>query len=236
VRSIVALLRRPGLLTAEYFQGRRARYLAPLQLFLLCNLFYFFVQPLIGFSTLSTPLRVHIAQLPYSRLANKLVQAEASSRPGGLKEYELLFDATIDGQAKTFVILMVPLLAFALYALFWRKRPYYVHHLVFATHFYSYFLVGLPLLIAVLALVGAPLTRAALAVGVGRGFLSWFFDQGTMLLLLMPYLHLAVRRVYEASRLRAVITSFILVICFLGVLQFYRFILFFTTFYSLANS
>jgi hypothetical protein len=40
VRSIRALLQRPGLLTAEYFLGRRASYVAPLQLFLFFTALY----------------------------------------------------------------------------------------------------------------------------------------------------------------------------------------------------
>ena len=41
-RSFFALLFRPGLLTSEYLAGRRKRYLKPLQLFVLCNLIFFF--------------------------------------------------------------------------------------------------------------------------------------------------------------------------------------------------
>src|SRR5215210_3933365 len=41
-RSFFVLLRRPGLLTAEYLAGRRKRYLKPLQLFVLCNVIFFF--------------------------------------------------------------------------------------------------------------------------------------------------------------------------------------------------
>ena len=233
VRSVKALLRRPGLLTAEYFQGRRAAYLAPLQLFLLCNIFYFFVQPMLGFNTLSTPLRIHLTQLPYSGLARKLVDAEVAGRPGGMTEYTLLFDATINSQAKTFVIVMVPLLALVLFAMFWRVRRYYVPHLVFATHFYAYFLLALPLLLALVGLIGMPLARAGLRLGINEGFLQWFFDQGTFLVLFVPYFYLAVRRVYEVTRPKAAVSALLLVLAMLGVLQIYRFILFFTTLYSI---
>ena len=41
-RSFFALVFRPGLLTAEYLAGRRKRYLKPLQIFVFCNLLFFF--------------------------------------------------------------------------------------------------------------------------------------------------------------------------------------------------
>ena len=41
-RSVGALLFRPGLLSRDYIDGRRARWLSPISLFLLVNLFYFF--------------------------------------------------------------------------------------------------------------------------------------------------------------------------------------------------
>jgi hypothetical protein len=44
--SLTLLLRRPGVLTTEYLRGRRARYLSPLRLYLLCSVTYFLVSSL----------------------------------------------------------------------------------------------------------------------------------------------------------------------------------------------
>ena len=41
-RTLFALLRRPGLLTVEYWEGRRAQYVAPLRLFLFISFVTFF--------------------------------------------------------------------------------------------------------------------------------------------------------------------------------------------------
>src|SRR3954467_7770178 len=41
-RSIWLLLSKPGLLSREYFDGRRVRYMKPLQLFVLLNVVYYF--------------------------------------------------------------------------------------------------------------------------------------------------------------------------------------------------
>ena len=41
--TVKALLRRPGLLTREFLEGRRARYISPLRLYLMASLVYFLV-------------------------------------------------------------------------------------------------------------------------------------------------------------------------------------------------
>lgn len=40
-RTVVTLVAHPGWLTKDYFDGRRQRYLKPVQLFVVCNLIYF---------------------------------------------------------------------------------------------------------------------------------------------------------------------------------------------------
>src|SRR5215510_14646236 len=46
VQSIRLLMTKPGLLTREYFAGRRARYVSPIRLYLLFSVLYFAVQAL----------------------------------------------------------------------------------------------------------------------------------------------------------------------------------------------
>lgn len=232
-RSFRSLLLRPGHLTAEYVRGRHAPYLQPLQLFLLCNLFYFLVQPLTGVNTLTTPLSVHMAQLPYSPFAAELVRRQIAERGTSLAEYRVLFDATISSQAKTLVVLMVPLLAIALHAIFWRRRRYLVEHLVFATHFYAFFLLAVTILSGVVTWSGPTLARAAIDAGINRSFAEWFFDVGTILIVFLPYLYLAIRRAYAPSVIAAAAYSVVTMVTIVAVLQAYRLILFFTTVYSI---
>lgn len=47
-RIIVTLVRRPGMLTAEYFGGRKSRYVRPLSLFIAINVAFFVIQPRTG--------------------------------------------------------------------------------------------------------------------------------------------------------------------------------------------
>jgi hypothetical protein len=140
-RSFRVLITTPGLLTSEYFAGRRKRFLKPLQLFLFCNIIFFFVQSYTRYTSLSTPLWVHTHQQPYSGYARKKVDKAILERGTTYKEYQARFDATIENHSKTLVVLMIPMFAVLLQVLYWRAGRYFVEHVVFSIHFYSFFLL-----------------------------------------------------------------------------------------------
>jgi hypothetical protein len=230
VRSFVTLLFRPGQLTAEYTNGRRASYLQPLQLFLLCNVFFFIAQSVLGFNTLSTPLRVHLEQLPYSPFARGLVADTIARRDLSMDEYRLLFDATVAVHAKTLVIIMVPLLGLFLHGVLWSRRRYFVEHLVFATHFFAFFLLILPIFVAALIVIGETFARFGDSSRAVMIALESFFDFGVFFVVYLPYLYLAIRRAYDLSRTSAGVRAVLMTFSVIAVLQLYRLFLFFTTY------
>jgi hypothetical protein len=229
-RSFAALIARPGRLTAEYFKGRRKSYLKPLQLFIFCNLIFFFAESLTSSSTLTTPLATHINLLPHRTLARRLVEAEMRKRNLTYEDYRARFDAAIEGQAKTLVIVTVPLYALVLQMFYWRPRRYYVEHLVFSLHLFAFLL----LLIAAMNV----LLFAALHVQRVFGLNLWLLQSDNFVTLLMlslcaTYLLVSLRRTYGQGKLRTALKCVALALCVLGVIQIYRFILFFTTFYTI---
>lgn len=52
-RTLFYLFFRPGLLSAEYFVGRRARYVPPIRLYLIISFLFFFILPLLVSALLS---------------------------------------------------------------------------------------------------------------------------------------------------------------------------------------
>jgi hypothetical protein len=74
-RSFLTLITRPGQITADYLAGRRVRYLKPLQLFLFCNVIFFFSQAYFPINTFTTPLFVHLYRVPYSPIVRPMVSA-----------------------------------------------------------------------------------------------------------------------------------------------------------------
>ena len=228
-RSFAALITKPGLLTSEYFAGRRKPYLKPLQLFLFCNIAFFVVQSYAEFRTLSTPLSVHIRLLPYSGYARAKVDQAVIEQRTTLKEYEARFNVIIENHSKTLVILMIPMFAVVMQALYWRAGRYFVEHLVFSTHFYSFYLLLLTSMIIVSA---AGLSLARKITHNLAAFQSDLLYTSVMLSACFIYLLPALRRVYRQGWIVPVIKCVILTASLMVILQIYRFFLFFTAFSS----
>ena len=241
---------RPGALTAEHIAGRRRPYLTPLRLFLLCNLVYFVAQPYTGFSGYNTDLRSQIARQGYSevaglpgRVAERLgVEAESYRtlvQTDAFRAYEPLFNQQSSTYARSLVILLIPLLALLLKALL-PRRPL-ADHLVFATHVYAWQLLVVMslwlLLYRALFIYGVMLLPDGIAGYVNETHTFWF---------VAVYLYFALRTAYgltwRASGWRALAVSAPPVLFsgfgFAGllvfVLLFYRYLLFWLTFWTVA--
>ena len=228
-RSFRVLITKPGLLTSEYFAGRRKPFLKPLQLFLFCNIIFFFVQSYTRFNTLSTPLYVHTHQLPYSDYARGKVNKAILERGTTFREYQARFDATIENQSKTLVVLMIPMFALILQVLYWRAGRYFVEHLVFSIHFFSSFLLLLSANLLLTTAIVALARRVTTHLGIFNNDLLLTMP---LLLVCLIYLLVAVSRAYKQSWIVTVFKCLVLTGGIMFVVQLYRFCLFFTAFYS----
>lgn len=168
--TVRALVQRPGMLTREFLEGRRARFLSPLRLYLLASLAYFVLE----------------AAAPNVRLPGKgsnglTVSATAKSRPervadavsGSLDNGQVLTSAERDAALKDIerapalmrptlhkavadpngfkrgIIETMPRMLFALLpafaaivAIFYRRRKY-PEHLYFAIHLHAFMFLAL---------------------------------------------------------------------------------------------
>ena len=81
----------PGRLTLDHYQGRRAQYLKPIQLFLIVNVLFFLVA--VGGGTLDFTLGEYL-QLgpPSTKLVQKLVQQKIAQAGTTLEEYATEFN------------------------------------------------------------------------------------------------------------------------------------------------
>lgn len=235
-RTFGALIFRPGTLTAAYLHGQRRRYLAPLKLFLLCNLVYFFVQPWTGYSGYSTTLHSHRTNQLYSeafgldqRVRDRLGADVRSPEAYAVRyaAYEVRFDAKSNTYARTLILLLVPLIALGLKAVLPRRL--YADHLVFATHFLAWqLLVVMSAYLMLYAHVLSPFTER-----LPEAWAYLLNEMGSSLLVL-PYLFLALGAAYRLSRGAALWRTLVLALPLLGVLMFatlaYRLLLFWITF------
>jgi hypothetical protein len=236
-RTVLTLIRSPGLLTVDHLAGRRARYVRPLQLFLLVNILLFFAGP--GIPLFSYTLAKYSRAAPPSRtlVRSLVVRAVPATDSAARADYARAFDDRVEAERKSLILLFVPALALVLRVIFWRRGRVsveavsstprrYGEHLVFSFHVLAF---------VWLALVGWGALSTAFAGKVIGGILGGvLLILVTASVLMIPvYLFRALRTVYLLSRMRAVALTAVIGIAFFVLSYAYRALLFFTTYYTL---
>ena len=86
LRSVWLVTSRPGYLSTEYFQGRRVRYMKPLQMFIFLNVVYYFSLSLFAATTFTTPLatQLHMNNY-YPAYASRQVEHKLNQRANQLR-------------------------------------------------------------------------------------------------------------------------------------------------------
>ena len=170
VRTLKLLLFKPGALTREFLDGKRARSVTPIRLYLLCSLLFFGM----------------LAATPAGKLHVKITKgADAQLEHGAAlmnKDPSILVHAFEASFPKVMFVLM-PLFGLIVWAFYWRAERMFVPHFYFAVHYHAFAFVILALFEVASFLHGWPrLIRTIL-------FLTIF-----------PYLAIALRRVYGGGR------------------------------------
>ena len=202
--TLRTLLTKPGKLTLEFLEGRRARFLSPLRVYLMSSVVYFllaaatpthFQSSLVvtpGPTTPGAPPRNIVnAKKPagLSEADRQAIQQSIATAPAVLRPLIERISADVESfQAEMFVSLpkalfgLLPVFA-GLVALFFRKR-HFAEHLYFAIHLHTFLFA---------ALIPTALSRFSsslpLQVFVGVAVLGW----------IPIYTHLAFKRVYGES-------------------------------------
>jgi hypothetical protein len=169
LRSLRLLLFKPGLLSREYLDDRRARYATPISLFLLANVLYFFAPALTDFnlpfadqvpgemalqslddtSALSPEYRAYLAHSAgqnHSRWTAPLVTRKVATRAAVEPGYDLRklahdYDDEAGLVGKVLMVVHVPILALGLALAYARQRRWFAEHFVVALHLFTFVLL-----------------------------------------------------------------------------------------------
>jgi len=179
LQTLRMLVTRPGLLTVEFLNGRRARYLSPLRLYLTCSLLFFglaALAPDVTRSVVRVSRTPSPGEVPIDPAVLKQWQEEASARMG---------HAIVHDMPRVMFVLM-PVFGVLTWALYRRARPYYAPHLYYAIHFHALLFLVLALAIPLLVIggrVGPAIARVAPIA-------------------ILVYHYIGLRRVFGGSRLQ----------------------------------
>lgn len=227
--SFRKLLLEPGRLVADFLAGRRKTQMGPVQLFVVCNVIYFLLQPFSFFFPFTSTLAMQTQNRPWRTLATAMVDAKLAVRHVSLEEYAAHYDETAHTQGKTLVLFMAPIFALGVWALYARVRRFYAEHLVFSLYTWAF----------VLLWIGVSTVAMSRLYLVGYR-LQWWRDSSVLDTMSLPvlvlpfvaYVFLSVRCVYRESWPSALAKTMLLTAWAFATLTAYRFILFFTTFYA----
>jgi hypothetical protein len=162
VRTLAVLLTRPGFLSREWKEGRRARYTSPLRIYLLASLVFFSVSFFLG--------------LPIGSLSLDLGQFGTDLGNSSEALVNQLMATRMQGFLTLGAALAVPLLALWMQLQRHRSGLLYVDHLVFSVHLHSFALLVLTLAYVLLFFgTWGVVAAAALALSIlGYWAASWW--------------------------------------------------------------
>jgi len=224
-RSLWLLISKPGYLSSEYFCGRRVRYVKPLQLFVFLNVIYYLSLTLFVATTFTTPLATQLHMNDYYPThAKRLVDQKLQNDQISYEALETKYNERTGILSKTLIFLLIPIFAVLFYALFFKKRKYFVEHVVVATHFWSFNLI---LLGVILPIATVLLTWLLKIFNISAAYTTNDNIASIALqICIAVYLFVMLRRFYAASSWYCVATASAIAWSFFHIVWFYRFCLF----------
>ncbi|CAN5268062.1 hypothetical protein BH09BAC6_BH09BAC6_15260 [soil metagenome] len=223
-RTIKTLIAKPGQLSLDYTEGRRVMYMKPIPFFLLVNILFFLIAG--GNNLYSLSLGNYINYQPFTNFNTKHIVLQKLHDTGlSMPEYERLFNEKIIAASKEFIFLFIPFYGLLFSAVLFRKKKYFVEHLVFAIHLLAFILLFI-------------MAHHYLVIGpyyfLAKNHYSErfdFVDGWFMSLVIATYLSFAIRRFYKVNIIWSLTVSLAFGWTFLFFIQFYRMLLFFKILY-----
>lgn len=184
--TLKLLVARPGFLTAEYFAGRKKRYIGPIRLFLTLFAIQFLAY------TAYKPAAMwdvqKFARFDKGGKLQQMIDRKAVKHRTTAEEWAERVNHRWQKILSLSQFVTVAGLAVVLKLVYWRRRRYLVEHLVFAAHYLSFtylFALALWPLYAVIGFELGPTQQAITVVGIA---------------IHLAYLYLAQRRFYGQER------------------------------------
>lgn len=219
LKNLWYLITRPGFLAKEFLEGRRKRYMQPLSLFLLINLFYFMINPI---TDLNLSLREQMNQPHHFSFINKMIDRRLATRDVDFDTYAREYGEQSTSLSKILIIVHAPIFALFSMLIYSRKKFFFMDHVTFAVYF-----TGFCLLFAIIFRwifsFSVWLTVPGRVIQIIWSFLP---------LLLLTYFFLSIKKFYGENYFQSFVKTIVLGFFFILSHFIYRSILFFVVFWT----
>lgn len=179
-RTLKELMIMPGQLTAEYFAGRKKRYIAPIRLFLT-----FFTLSFLAYSSIK-PVAIYSLDglLAMDRKGELKSRIERAAKRRSITYEQLSTRIDVRWQKNMSLSSLANILFLAILLKLLYLRRYFAEHLVFSTHYICFSLAMTLLYLPVYLLIGMRQSTGNYVLMVVGGIIA------------CVYIYLALRRVY----------------------------------------
>jgi len=214
LKSFWWLFTKPGFLTSEFIIGRRSLYTKPVQLFVVAGILFYFVFPVTSsfFASVSDMKAGYDSAFSTANVfqydINSYLIQKAKLKNISTQQLTNETEKEASHKSKVYLFLILPFWGAIIYALFRKSISYYVPHLVFAVHSFTFFIL---------------LDLIFIGSFVAFGFLTIADAQIYFLLLIfLVYLFIAVRKVYHINWFASVVGSLFVFLGFIILMVIYR--------------
>lgn len=218
-RTAKLLLAKPGELTADFSKGKRMAYLKPFQLFVICNVIFFFLAG--SLNIFSLPLYSFYAYDPYVSFHTKETILKKVHNDAEFKELATNFNSHVGTESKLYIALFIPALALVFALIFFNTKRYFTEHLVFSTHYFSFILIYFTLFTLLVVKPFYWITNVE--------FSSKFDVTTTVINMVVfaSYFTIAAKRFYKTGVYQAFSGALITTVMFAAILTGYRLLIFY---------
>ena len=130
-RTLALIMFRPGFLSAEYRAGKICRYVHPVKLFWMSTLVMFGLM-VYQLSAITKGDR------DLNKVNTKEMKIITPSSPEAKNFPQKVFIDFLSSYAPYISFIFIPIFALLLALFFWRKKYYYISHLIFTVHFHTF--------------------------------------------------------------------------------------------------
>ncbi len=231
LKSLRAVLLRPGELSKAYMEGRRQFYMRPVNLFVVLNLVYFLV-PM--FEVFNTSLNSQLQMQPYSAMARNWVDTTLAATGATAEAYAQAFTLRSSSNAKLMLVLLVFILALPMALLYRGRTKWASGHVTFAFELMIFNLLALSIMLA--SVLYAVMGVAYLSGHPTHGVMNDGLISSIAFVLNLYFFFGAGRRFYGCTIPGALWRAVVAFPLFFIGLTTYRFLLFMVTHWQVGHA
>jgi hypothetical protein len=227
IKTLWLTIKNPGFLSKEYADGRRVKYIRPLQMFFILNLIYFLFPILQLFNS---SLRTQMYYLFHSEMVRNMVVKRVASEALSLDGFSLMYDGKSTGFAKLLIVIFVVLASLPLSLIFRKKNRYFTDHVTLSVELACFNMFVNAIFLGSILFVLSKIFR-----WTGSSMGDYLNDTTFTFIFVITnfyFIYRASRTFYGQKGKRLIVKSILGILGLFLALELYRLLLFFVTFYA----